>query len=530
MKNNPFKIYISLLILILLLLMTILYLLEDKSDFNDINLETSDIFKDYNISFTGDLIANSNSNFWNKTGENIQKAIDDLGEGGGGVVFLPSGVYNLSSDNNVQGIEIKSNTQLMGCGESTVLNLVNGKGASADVIRIHGDNNVICDLNIDGNKDKLIPRYDYWHGVRIENGCSNIRVKDCHIYDTQHSCIRVSDNCTDILVEDCILERCNHSHFPSGVSIGGSSVIVKNCIIRDTYACGIVFESQSTEYPCFDCVADGNIIYGNITRGIHCEPNGYANNITVINNHIFNLTGVCYKNIRHGVYVPVDDVAVMGNRIENIKDYSVYNYGCKRSSKITNNTIKNCKVGIDQNGNNGVISDNIIFDCSDEAIVVYSFNVSISGNIITNSGGNGVFIHPKKHIGNISNIVISQNVILNTGSNGISASGDYITISDNIINEFYYRGIRLYKVRNSAISGNSISDELFGVGWSTGITVENCSDLTIYGNVFDENTTYDITCDKTSYTCVISDNVLSKEAEKSINNQGLDIVLRDNIN
>ena len=438
------------------------------------------------------FITNSNGGVWPAdAGTNIQLAIWDL-NGTGGEVIIPSGTFDLTSTNIKRAIEISGNISLIGQGNSTILNLTSATGASSDIIRIQGDNVLISNLQIDGNKDTN--QVKYWRGIRAIDGVSNVTVRSCYIHDIQHSAIEAAKNTSNILVEGCFLSDCNTTSYPGGILFAGHDSIARNNFIKDTYACGIIFSGTSSSYPAYNNIADGNIITGSVACGVYMEGSGYSHNCTIVNNIIYDINSTAYEVseswFSKGIIMQTDTVC-SNNHIIDTWDTGIHATG---DTIISNNFIDD--VGYSTSGygirhNTGYcgIIGNEISNTASRAISGGSTFELVSNNYIYNSGSTAVHLCDiiTSNVIDTASLGVNRGVVISlnnmTGvTNGVVVS-DWASVVGNTI-DCQTRGIDTDTKSNCSISNNIISAS---GGSSEGIILDSSNNCTLTANIISAN-------------------------------------------
>lgn len=120
----------------------------------------------------------------------FQRAIDSLSQGG--IVRVPAGTYIMKN------VVVKSNIQLVGEGEATVLKLPSD-GTIWDMVLVTGGNEpadhiVISDLTIDGSADAIGLRDVQMHGIDIAGGSRRIRIARVHFRNMCGDGIRITED------------------------------------------------------------------------------------------------------------------------------------------------------------------------------------------------------------------------------------------------------------------------------------------------------------------------------------------------
>lgn len=194
-------------VIVLLLVLAAVYLVgsvtRSISDFQD-NKET--------------LIRNSNGNYWEPIGSNIQAAIDDLGSGG--TVWLPAGTIELTS-NTVP----RNNVRIIGNG---IGNTVISSHSSIYPFWLSNKHNVtLTDFtinmhNIGGN------------AINFDSGTSDVIFKNVQILNPGANGVRVS-NASRLFISNILVD---HVKWPDGGRQGFSILhaydsIFDNCIVTN---------------------------------------------------------------------------------------------------------------------------------------------------------------------------------------------------------------------------------------------------------------------------------------------------------
>lgn len=190
------------------------------------------------------FIRNSNGNYWEATGTNLQSAINDLTSGG--TVWLPSGMLTITSR-----IYLNNNIALIGGGVNVTRIYSNQPGAFIPVT-VDGKQNVtISGLTIDMNNVGS-------NGMYITGGAKNIWITDVSLYHVGYQGIYTSgvqflyisnvkvkhgdssathgfglDALKDSVIDNCIFE--DYETDPAtgiGIDVHGENVTMSNIIIK----------------------------------------------------------------------------------------------------------------------------------------------------------------------------------------------------------------------------------------------------------------------------------------------------------
>lgn len=279
-------------------------------------------------------------------GGDIQAAIDEVADSGGGNVILSSGTYIVNST-----IKIKSNVSIIGAGmEDTIIQssgpftIINqfGEGQSNMVIKdltVIGENNENCfgilieSLNTYHNNVTLqsVKVRNSGMGVHLK-GIYGVLVKDCDIsfngapgQEGYFHNLYLRRCYTNVSIENCKL---NYSSTGNGFNASYSS----NIIIKNTEAIGNYFRgmraADTDGFTIENCVASYNGDYGlvansevNPTTNINWSGNCVSNNENIGVYATTGVTGSCNNN----------------NAFENSTDYSLPGT-ITQSGNITDNT------------------------------------------------------------------------------------------------------------------------------------------------------------------------------------------------
>ncbi len=143
------------------------------------------------------------------------------------------------------------------------------------------------------------------------------------------------------------------------------------------------------------------------------------------------------------------------------------------------------------NVTNGIIVNNTIWNAAAGIFLRFSSNNIISNNIIENNEYGGIRMHSS------SNNTISNNIISDNGKTdqfSSSICGIFLkqspnnTINNNIINNNNQYGINLYMSSNNFVSNNRIDDHLFAAIDMVNDDMSQYSFVSSYNNTFSKNT------------------------------------------
>jgi len=213
---------------------------------------------------------------------------------------------------------------------------------------------------------------------------------------SQAICIK-ADNATDLLVTGNRFE--NFWYSPLMIDVGGNRV---------------EFSSNSVKGP-------GSSVLGvdtNRRNTTGCTIAG--NNLRVVNNDIYDTA--------QGLIVGQgsSNIVVDGNVIHDlINEHGIYADTGLRLLTISNNVIRNT----------GVFGTGLKVQCYD-SFGIQTQNVTITGNVIDTTGGDGILIDNTTTNPTLSNlgVIISNNAVLNAGAYGIDVrDGEDCIVSSNVV-------------------------------------------------------------------------------------------------
>ena len=399
----------------------------------------------------------------------FRACFDELEAGGGGTLIVPDG-----GDFDINTIVfMPSNVTVTGggkitCGVTTT-GIIHGFVFSA-----HKESNITIDgIEFDGASTRTGYNGSGYIGIMFFSGCSNVTVRNCHIYDSDSdgALFGSYDNpsdpagpCENVIFEGNIVERPRRD----GVAITDArSVVVANNVFTDHYGIAIDIEPfmSLTQSDTKRVSITGNVCY--TTRdGVFTgwEPNTVSRSLDV----------TC-ADWDEGVVI--DGVAITGNYFETytatpnpaatfyIRDV-IINYASVTSPVdsvfgggvvFSNNVVKTNRLS-SATGSDGLVS--VRGNCT----------LSMTGNTIegpwgVNSGGNyGAY----RGIGLVGDIGTLWNPV----------------VSNNTIRGNFQIGISMSDFRDAVLTGNSIFMDQPDTGVSTstyGMRFTNYRGLTVTG-------------------------------------------------
>jgi len=432
------------------------------------------------------LIKNSDGNYWDVSGANLQLAIWDL-NGTGGTVWLPSGTISITTV-----INMISNVTLIGNGYPTLLYLANG--ADCDIIDITSKENIhIEKIRFDGNNASNTdnPLIDIQSAGAGGAHTKNITIRDCYFFNCGTSMVDVhyDDNTWHITVEDCYfngIER-DTGQYPAGVWISGFNAIIRNNRFEDTFGSGVVFECATNEAAAGNALIDGNFVTGFTSVGIYTEGSNKAQNVTIVNNRITHLNSTAYWSPWTSYSLGI--LACHNSTVANNYIHDVWQHGINAQGDyvtVQGNVIDG--VGLDGAPNT--------LNGQKQGIKINGVHCSVIGNIIKNVyGQNAIYVMSEGREADFCTIMGNT---IHTVSSSIGNAGCGIKFNDASYPAF---GI----IYSCVVVGNTIEDcsedgiSLFNVSYSTfgHNTFYNYDSLAIdeestcYNNTFIGNTARD---------------------------------------
>ncbi len=379
----------------------------------------------------------------------IQATIDAAAAGGGGIVSIPSGVYQVSYNRGTGSgylarcLELKSNVHVV-LDVNTEIRLIPNDSQFYQVFRIAGVQNAsIRGGTITGDKSSHTGTGGEWgYGIAVLQSSQvyigGLKVQGCWgdgIYVGKESGNPESQHVTI----DGVTSDANRRQ---AVSVGALvSGVIKGSTLQGTAGTapqdGIDLEPEGdSTVTVADMTITGNLIQGNAGDGIGFlssdSLNRSINGITV--------TGNTLKNNQSGVTVigsKCTQVAITNNRSESNRAAGIY------IENITSGAISgNVVTG---NGQNGI-----------QACTARSAN--IDGNTISGNGENGIYMH-----GGGSNNRINGNQIYANAKFGFYTFYDNSeTISSNNISgnsqlaNAAYDNVAFVDTSSSSFSGNTV--------------------------------------------------------------------------
>lgn len=421
----------------------------------------------------------------------IQETLNIAHASGGGIVYLPKGIYRISNY-----LQVKANTKVMMDDNAVIQRagsfyrmILNGvEGQSDYSYGYDGDGNLMFeggtyDLNVDEFPPPAMDEYGpicfglhhadgiYVKNIRITNGmnnhyfdiagCRNVHISDC-IFDnmqaygsSNYEVIQIAPStpggfppfggydftpCENVVVENCVFENVdqavgNHANIiNNGEIVRDKNIIINNNIIRNT-------RWQAIRVQAFENVVVTNNLIENVSSatGLFCYS---SENVTIENNIIRNVNNHGIACWSAGGYFPTN-IRVVGNIIQ----------GCGGrfisaniiESEIRNNNCVDCGYdGIELNQSKTVVIEgNMLIDVAEDRNafdIVNSEDITIKNNIARNknkgnmlrgvfsrSGNSGLFVSDNS----FENVDTEMNTLPTDSVSGISIKEMMLTSALN---------------------------------------------------------------------------------------------------
>ena len=338
------------------------------------------------------------------------KAINSaLSAGENGTVYFPSGTYVISGY-----VQIRSNTQIVGEGQDSVIMAAPGLSSGSTMLYINGVQNItIKNISISGNStvNTRASGYSDKDGIHLLDiwNSSIISIVGCTFKDNIYAAIR------NIGSSNVTVDTCNFLNVDCGfITLGEKDM--ENLTVENSYFNGHDWSEPISMFA--------NALHTNITiinnrienkiyaTGIICAAKGRYNNVTIANNTVSNTAvGISINN--------ATNVSIDSNKISNTTSGRGISIVTSDTVKVTNNYCTNTNL------------DGFYFEnCSN---TVMDSN-TIEGFALKNVNFVGIRISGVNSSLTISNNTITKNE-LSISTNGIYVDGTgSIDINNNILN------------------------------------------------------------------------------------------------
>jgi hypothetical protein len=375
-----------------------------------------------------------------------------------------------------------------GVGNGTIFYLA--AASNCNMIEITTGNVSISGIYF--NMNNFSQTYGAYSAIYLSTGAWDTIVRDCtFVHGVWHLINTISSSAQGRhIIEDNRFYSKQRQGYGGAVCMRGAKNIVRNNIIKDTWANGVCIEGS--EANTYDNIVDGNIISGAISVGVYNE-HSWSKNTTIVNNIISNINSTAYKASNDWYSIGI--ISVKGCIVSNNQIYGIGDIGIRATgnSTITGNTIHNIRYNSDYAGDGSgsgivvsgdpyqkkftIVSDNKIGYTMGTGIILSS-NASVSGCLIKNvTGANmrGITVYGSGTVAFIDTCRI-ENI---ASSYGIQVDGSYVKayISNCVITNVGLSGINIGTSRGGFIEGNMI--EKTG---SNGITVSSLASRYVINN------------------------------------------------
>ena len=323
----------------------------------------------------------------------IQSAVNIIADAGGGQILLKSGLYILTDS-------IKLTTPIIFSGEGlgTILKMADGVG-EIPVISIESNNVVIRDLLIDGNRvnrpePTSVPSpasgiLAHWKNPAVED----VRIVNVYVKNAPYDGINI--NGWRVMHFYCIVENCGDDGFNSQ---GGGYHTYIGCVARNMIHDG--FHLSNGEKG--------------IVIGCEAYDNG-GSGLETLHERILIVSSRFVGNHAHGISIYGDYAIIVANEC----------YNCGMPGVSTGH-------GIIIKGNNALVANNFVADCTGGGIRIEGDEVRVIGNTVRYFNTDMEQDYAIGITADASNTLIKDNDVTNGGMDIISDEGTNTIIQNNI--------------------------------------------------------------------------------------------------
>jgi parallel beta-helix repeat protein len=312
----------------------------------------------------------------------IQAAIDALPDSGGRILLLEGNYLINRQSGKLHALRInKSNIQLMGVGQSSILYLVNGQATADSACRVIEIDSTLSDitiedLQINGNSTNQTDNTGSAGILGLgttADSIFNITISNCYVKNCYFDavCVRYGNN---VAFQNNVIDSCYEGLL---MSYCKRSIMVNNMVSNCDGEDGLEY-SQSLH-----CQILGNIVINTKQSGIDVYRSNY---VDVISNTVIDAgepTGVSGPGI-----------AISGTTVENVSRYCV----------VSGNTVENSRGGIEIQGPYNIITNNV---CTNDTIG-WGEGAAAGGILTTTPNGSYNLILGNTCIGNRNGIYIHE--------------------------------------------------------------------------------------------------------------------------
>lgn len=363
----------------------------------------------YNLDTRKTMIWNSNGNYWDATGTNIQVAINDLTSGG--TVLLPSGIIYFDK------IWINDNIVLQGKGVgSTILRGENGANVKLIEANSTIHNFTIQDMTIDGNGSSS--------QIISLHGNVDFILNNLYLFNTSVNGLAMWEYCDRGIITN--INARNSSGGGQLFAINNAT----NCIFDNLIGSNAGFQAMDF-HTIYNCTISNLLAFNSVAGIKFWGEGGYYGTDNVIENVIVNDIG----NTGNGFVIQAQKRCSFSNihinssktgiKIDDCEDINLNNFIINDADDIA------FKIVDDVADSNRINVENGIVKCT--AITTRGFSFKGTENLTIDNLK--VYDSPSYNkINQIKNMIISNMVIANGGDIGLSIdASSYFTITDSFI-------------------------------------------------------------------------------------------------
>ncbi|ESP90670.1 right-handed parallel beta-helix repeat-containing protein [Pseudoalteromonas luteoviolacea] len=398
--------------------------------------------KDYGAKGDGSLEADA-----------VQRAFT---EAEGGCIEITPGTYALEKE-----VFIKSNTLVLGKGGIIKL------GGNAATLRLHQETDItLVGVIIDGNGSKWKSNQQYTLPI---HDCSNITIRDCHIYDGINSGIGVGPGINpskNIKIINNHIRKIGYKEhdlmsfaYGNGIAIThGEDVLIEGNLVHDIYQVGCI-NLEGTALK--NITVSNNICHTTTGKaaGIKCYAGGEdvsAKNVHIINNHLYNIGDSAADSVEPTIWIEAGHgVIVDGNYISDCPGTGAagrIQVSTDSVSRVTNNTIRDCDGGaIFINSAEDILVEGNVVNCTAQT-TLSGHNVPLYVESISSGEGS------VRVVGNVIRDAPYESIIFNARSSG-TLTGNTIIRPNRKKASFSYSIGSQIGFQNSIVGNNVIVDD-----------------------------------------------------------------------
>lgn len=197
----------------------------------------------------------------------IQSAINSAYNAGGGIVYLPPGIYIISG---APALRMRTGVNILGCGIGvTTLHLAPNQPDFSRMLNCAAVDNVrnifIRDITLDGDHSSTESPGEHTSAI-FTTGVANIRIENIETCRTHGDGIEIFDNCRGVKIVRCEI----HNSLRNGITLDGVNsldIYISGNSIHDIKAQPIDSE-PTTSGNCNDVSIIGNRIESNASHSI----------------------------------------------------------------------------------------------------------------------------------------------------------------------------------------------------------------------------------------------------------------------